>query len=449
MGTRAKQSGKSVLSVFFILLLLVFGAGAGYLWFRSEATKLTILGGFPKMLGQATQVHMLWENPHGVRRISAFVRQGDLKLTPFERREPTLRFDFLGKSLPPGEVQFVLAKDHMPGIKPGRATLTLEVESNDFRGSVSSVSGEIPVALERPRVNAESDPVFLRRGGTGIVAYGVGGDWSETGVRVGSYSFPGLPAKANPNRRIAMFGFPADVPKGTEPIIYARNAAGEEATATFRHHITLGAGRDRAINVGDGFVERVAAELDPSGSGPPVDRYARINSETRRANDMALAAFAKQTDPRRQWSDAFLMLPKAKAEAQYGDHRTYLYKGRNLGREWHLGVDLASTRNAVLPAANGGKVLHAGPLGIYGNCVVIDHGIGVQTVYGHLSQIDVHVSDKVTRGQPIGKTGSTGLAGGDHVHISMMLDGIFVDPVEWSFQKWIDKTMMPMLQLVE
>ncbi len=185
--------------------------------------------------------------------------------------------------------------------------------------------------------------------------------------------------------------------------------------------------------------------LDPRGSGPLADRYARINSEMRHANDDALIALAQKSSPVRLWKDAFVMLKNGKVESRFGDHRTYRFKGRQLNPEWHLGVDLASVRNAPLPAANRGRVLLAGPLGIYGNCVVIDHGLRVQTVYGHLSQIRVKVGDMVERGQIIGNTGSTGMAGGDHVHVSLLLGGVFVDPVEWSFQKWMDNILMPLL----
>ena len=83
----------------------------------------------------------------------------------------------------------------------------------------------------------------------------------------------------------------------------------------------------------------------------------------------------------------------------------------------------------AIPASNDGKVVWASDLGIYGNCVVVDHGYGLQSIYGHMSQIGVKVGDMVKSGQTLGRSGSTGLAGGDHLHFSMQLDGVQVNPV--------------------
>jgi murein DD-endopeptidase MepM/ murein hydrolase activator NlpD len=103
----------------------------------------------------------------------------------------------------------------------------------------------------------------------------------------------------------------------------------------------------------------------------------------------------------------------------------------------HLGFDLASTAASPLVAANSGKVLHAGWLGIYGNCVIIDHGMGIASLYGHLSSIEAKAGDPVKRGQQIGRSGMTGLAGGDHLHFTMLVQGRAVNPVEWWDSHWI------------
>jgi murein DD-endopeptidase MepM/ murein hydrolase activator NlpD len=88
-------------------------------------------------------------------------------------------------------------------------------------------------------------------------------------------------------------------------------------------------------------------------------------------------------------------------------------------------------------AAQRGVVVHAAYLGIYGNCVIIDHGLGVQTLYGHMSSLGVKVGDKVEKGQEIGRSGMTGLAAGDHLHFTVLVDGTPVNPVEWWDMKWM------------
>ena len=84
--------------------------------------------------------------------------------------------------------------------------------------------------------------------------------------------------------------------------------------------------------------------------------------------------------------------------------------------------------------------MNASWLGIYGNCVVIDHGMGVQSLYGHLMSFDVKVGDTVTRGPDRSAAAtSTGLAGGDHLHFTMLVGGRMVNPVEWWDPHWIDR----------
>jgi murein DD-endopeptidase MepM/ murein hydrolase activator NlpD len=103
----------------------------------------------------------------------------------------------------------------------------------------------------------------------------------------------------------------------------------------------------------------------------------------------------------------------------------------------HFGYDLAAVRHGPVPAANSGVVVFAGPLSIYGNAVVVDHGLGLQTLYGHLSSIDVKEGDQITKGQELGKSGSTGLALGDHLHYEVLINGVSVTPLEWWDGRWI------------
>ena len=91
-----------------------------------------------------------------------------------------------------------------------------------------------------------------------------------------------------------------------------------------------------------------------------------------------------------------------------------------------------------MEASNAGRIVYADYLGIYGNTVIIDHGMGLYSLYGHLSAIDVAKEQMVNRGQSLGHTGQTGLAGGDHLHFSMIVQGIQVNPVEWWDPAWVE-----------
>jgi murein DD-endopeptidase MepM/ murein hydrolase activator NlpD len=129
-------------------------------------------------------------------------------------------------------------------------------------------------------------------------------------------------------------------------------------------------------------------------------------------------------------------------EAGFADQRTYVYQGEDVDRQVHLGFDLASTMAAPVLVANRGRVLHAGWLGIYGNCVIVDHGMGLQSLYAHLSSLEVAVGDIVERDQSLGRSGATGLAGGDHLHFTMLLGGNAVTPVDWWSTQWVQDRVL-------
>ena len=126
-----------------------------------------------------------------------------------------------------------------------------------------------------------------------------------------------------------------------------------------------------------------------------------------------------------------------KGTSSFADRRTYIYEGQEVDQQDHLGFDLASVRHARLESANDGVVVLARYFGIYGNAVVIDHGFGLMSLYGHLSSIDVAEGQQVGRGDVIGRSGETGLAGGDHLHFTLLVHGKPVNPVEWWDSAWI------------
>jgi murein DD-endopeptidase MepM/ murein hydrolase activator NlpD len=154
-------------------------------------------------------------------------------------------------------------------------------------------------------------------------------------------------------------------------------------------------------------------------------------------NNRTLSDLRLKTADRFLFSQPFARQSHSQAEASFADVRNYIYQGKKIDQQVHLGYDLAVTQHVGVEASNDGRVVYAAPLGIYGNCIVVDHGYGLQTIYGHLSHIEVHEGDLVKRGQVMGQSGMTGMAGGDHIHFAMQLDGVQIDPKEWWDSHWI------------
>ena len=156
----------------------------------------------------------------------------------------------------------------------------------------------------------------------------------------------------------------------------------------------------------------------------------------------------KTTDTTKRWSGKFLRMPAAAKQAGFADHRTYKYNGKIIDHQVHLGLDLASVAHAPVPAANNGVVAFSGLLGIYGKTVLIDHGFGLFSMYSHLNRSDVSKGQEVSKGEILGRTGSTGLAGGDHLHFSILVNNTFVNPIEWWDADWIKNNILSKLEAV-
>ena len=186
-------------------------------------------------------------------------------------------------------------------------------------------------------------------------------------------------------------------------------------------------------------------EVKPEGD--TLAKFLVINGELRRKNAEKIASFAKQTAPEMLWRGVvFHPFTNNAVESAFADQRTYVYKGKDVDHQVHLGFDLASFAGTPILAANRGKVLFADELGIYGNCVIIDHGMGVQSLYGHLSSIEVKAGQMVEKEQELGRSGMTGLAGGDHLHFTMLVNGHMVNPVEWWDAHWIQDRILRKLK---
>jgi murein DD-endopeptidase MepM/ murein hydrolase activator NlpD len=390
-------------------------------------------------LGQATPVAVHVHAPHGVRRLTAVVEQNGVKLPAWENSQPSRRFRWL-RHAPDHDFHFVAGARSIPQLKDGPARLIVEATSNDFRGETARWEQAVTVATRPPALSVDSDEHYLYLGMADLVTFSPSGYWTEAGVRVGNQTFRSWPMPGGKPGMFSLFAFAWDMPAGTVPLVYATNPAGNKVTAPIAFQFPKKEQpkyRVRDLAVDDRFVQKVVNELDPEGAGDPITRFLKINGAMRRANNQALSDLRLKTAPQFLWSEPFQQQPNSKVESNFADVRNYIYQGRKIDQQVHLGYDLSVTQHVGVQASNDGRVIYAAPLGIYGNCIVVDHGYGLQTIYGHLSAIAVHEGDMVKRGQVMGQSGQTGMAGGDHIHFAMQLEGVQIDPREWWDAHWI------------
>jgi murein DD-endopeptidase MepM/ murein hydrolase activator NlpD len=345
----------------------------------------------------------------------------------------------------------------VPGLKSGPARIVVSATRPSFlnlRQLTTTVSKDVTVRLDPPRIAVVSTKHYVTLGGSEMVVYTARPHDVISGVRVGNAEFRGFPAAsagmtgAAPDLFVAFFALLYDQDLRRPIVAFARDEAGSEAQTTFVDNVLPKAFTKSRIELDDEFIDRVVPDIIehspelgmsvPTRSTPEMlTAFVKVNSELRRFNADQIAAFAAKTAPNKLWQGPFVQLANSQVEASFADRRTYFYKGKEVDQQTHLGFDLAVTSRVPVVAANTGTVLNASWLGIYGNCVILDHGMGVQSLYGHLSSFDVKVGDTVTRGQTLGRSGMTGLAGGDHLHFTMLVGGHMVNPVEWWDAHWI------------
>jgi murein DD-endopeptidase MepM/ murein hydrolase activator NlpD len=355
------------------------------------------------------------------------------------KRVEVLRRSFPDKQLAHTE-NFSLPRNS--GFKEGQLELAIAVRDNALlsflgRGKTSLVQN-LTLDFSPPRLSVNPGIHNVNQGGGGVVSYTVSKPVERTGVLVGKRLFPAYQQKTG--EFICYFAMPYDMnPANFKPRIIAQDKAGNEASASISVLPIPKVFKSDKLNIPDSFLNDKMSQY--SSMYPelktPIEIYKRVNTELRQQNVDELLKIGLDTSPTPLWTGPFLRLPAAAGRAGFGDQRDYYYNGEKIDHETHLGVDLASVANAPVPAANAGRIVYAGFFGIYGNCVIIDHGLGLQSLYSHLSEINVTKGQSVAKGQIIAKTGATGLAGGDHLHFGMIISGIQVSPVEWWDEHWI------------
>jgi murein DD-endopeptidase MepM/ murein hydrolase activator NlpD len=357
-------------------------------------------------------------------------------------------------------VSKMISRDTVPDLKSGAATIRVTATRPvlfGLRTATATTTHPVQVRLEKPLISVVSTHHYINVGGAEMVIYRVKPDDIASGVMVGDREYPGYPATGatagdvhltDSSLRVAFFSLIWDEPSSTNIHLYARDEAGNTARAELDHKVFPKAPRRSTIELPDAFLNRVvpaieAGSPDEKASGSLLDQFLVLNGDLRRKNAAKIASFAAHTSPDMLWGgEVFYKFANTKAESAFADQRTYRYQGKDVDHQTHLGFDLASFANSPVHAANRGKVVYAADLGIYGNCIIIDHGLGVQSLYAHLSSFEVKVGDTVTKGQPIGRSGMTGLAGGDHLQFTMLVNGHAVNAVEWWDRKWMEDRVL-------
>ncbi|ADC88699.1 Peptidase M23 [Thermocrinis albus DSM 14484] len=329
------------------------------------------------------------------------------------------------------------------GLKEGRVKLTVELSSGFLRKR--SYQLDSFVDLTPPPLEVVAYSRQAQQGG--VVAVGV---FSEEGAKLMArvegkeYEFYPL----GKGRYFLMLPVHVDAIHDMRLEITAQDQAGNVSREDLIIKIVAQKFKEDKLKIDETFVkEAILPLLGEEGKGlDPITAFKKVNEEWRRKNVEKLAEIGSRSEPKKLWEGAFLQLRNSKVLATYGDVRYYYYQDQLVSSSRHMGYDFASVERAPVEASNNGVVVFTGPLGIYGNTVVIDHGLGLMSLYGHLSSIQVKEGQYVRKGDIIGRTGKTGLALGDHLHFGILVQGYEVNPLPWLDEKWLKNHVESVLE---
>ena len=436
---------KAILVLLALVVAALVGGGI-YLRprFESEPPQVKITPD-SDVLGLAPLEILVSDQGAGLKLVTATLSSGgsEQTLASEEFREPAR------------EKKIAVDLSKLKGVKEGAAVLRVRARDaslwNTFRGNEVTVEKNVTIDITPPVLELFADDRYINFGGVGAIVYKTSPDTAKSGVKIGDYFFPGFQGQAQgrSDYYFALFAHPYNVPAETRAVLVATDKAGNTRQMPLVYELKNVKYRKSTIQIPESFLQNKVAPLltdVAARQGAPKDVFLAVNKRLRKENDDKIAEITKKSTPSILWKGAFSQLSNSQVEANFADFRTYLYNGEAIDTAYHLGYDLSVTKHYPIEAANSGVVAFTGDLGIYGNTVILDHGLGLFTLYGHLSSIDVKVGDSIGVRQIIGKTGETGLAAGDHLHYGVYLQGVAVLPVEWWDQKWINDNIQPKLE---
>ena len=435
---------------------MILSAGGWFLWDRLEKEKPAVAMDLPSLhLGKTQELTLsVSDSKSGLRKIWVGLLKDGQEIDLHSETFPSAGF-FEGGRVHEMSVK-ILVEPEVLGFSDGGAILRTVVSDYSWRdwwrGNKTYVEKTVTIDTRPPEIEVLSRAHNINQGGAGLVVFRTSEACSQGGVQVGESFFPGHTGFFTESHVYLAF-IALGYQQGTDTAIFVKavDLAGNQAKGGLNYHLRQKNFREDRLNISDGFLKRkitgFPSEIPLDANLSLLDKFLIINRDLRKANYKKIVSACEDSDLKMHWKGDFLRMPKSATRAKFADHRIYMHKGREIDRQVHMGIDLASIARSPIPAANSGIVVFAEQLGIYGKAVILDHGFSLFSMYAHLSHIGVNVGDTLSRGDILGRTGVTGLAGGDHLHFSMLVHDTFVNPVEWWDMNWIQHNVLSKLEL--
>ncbi len=438
----AKKSPTSMIVSLFILALIVAGAIAFFKYYEREKPQISFHGDITAF-GLSKEVEFsVTDSRSGISLVEIFLVQGNKKEKIYGKEFS--RQGFFEHNGPKKLDETVALEVGALGFTDGKAELQVIVRDFSFwnwmGGNETVVTYPVTMDTHPPKISILHSTRYVSPGGSGMVVYKISDTVKTHGLTVNGHFNPGFPiSDEEDGRYVAFFGLQHDTEKIDRAVINATDPAGNTGSAAFGIILKKKSLKKDKINISDNFLNLKIPEFAQEYqqlTGSLIEQFVYVNSKVRKENYDAIVRAFSNPSPTRLWHGKFGRMAGSRI-AGFAEHRTYYYNTAEVDQQVHLGIDLASTKRAEIKAANRGNVVFAEYLGIYGNTIILDHGQGIFSLYSHLSEIGVAVGELKDKGAVIALSGATGMAGGDHLHFSILVNGIFVTPLEWWDKQWL------------
>lgn len=442
---------KMTLYAFFCVSILVVIIGGGLWWliqtyFEMEKPAIRLTQNF-QAIGQSKVISVTCSDGSGLRslRITLIQDNKSHPLAAVTYPQRGIKEKSLTVTVVPATIK----------LREGTAKLRISAVDYSVLKNEGLFEQSVRIDLQPPQIFLMNPVNNINPGGACVVVYKTSEPVLITGVQVGENFSPASQSLISGKPAfIDFFAIPVNADKGKNSVtIVAKDPAGNESRISVPFLLKNKKFRSDKMSLGDNFLQQKMPEFEttyPSLKGKsPLEIFCYVNEQARSNNEKFIKSLCSNVTGKQLWQDAFLRMKNASPMAMFGDRRTYIYQGKVIGGSIHLGVDLASTAHAPIEAANRGIVVFTGMLGIYGNTVIIDHGLGLFSLYGHLSSINVRKGQSVNKGEAIAVSGTSGLAAGDHLHFSIIVGGQFVNPQEWWDSHWITDNVYKKMEMAQ
>ncbi len=373
----------------------------------------------------------------GLKNIQiSYSAQGKTLLLKNKQYPEGIKDDIVNVSLSP----FAGIEDGPAQIK-ATATSYRGLKSLKFSETSVNKTKDIVADLSPPKITVISSTDNISHAGSGIAVYKVSSDTLKSGIKIGDRFFKGHKAAFNSgqtdeNIHISFFSYPYDLPEGETVLVTAKDEIGNTRNLPLDYSIRGRNFQKQNIEITEKFIKmKILPLLSSLEKTSFKDAFLLVNSQIRSVNKTKITKVLSETANKIMWEGQFIR-PVGSLQSGF-EERDYLFKGELIDKQFHLGYDIASRKKNPVRASNNGIVIFADDLGIYGNTLIVDHGMGVATLYSHLSSMAVKRGDTVSKGDRIGNTGATGLAFGDHLHFGIYVGGNPVLPIEWWDPFWV------------